>query len=269
MAKYHVSDDGNARVCRADDGKCPLGENSPHGEFTNQNDANRWAEESIAQQYSPLKVTTKAFADTPLKTYTFSWDGYEDEAGDEYEITADSYTSALYIAARRIMADYSEDGVYRREGWRRAIDDPDHEAWGYLTEFLEDRNEDVEDEAVEATADDLDDSDVSDLKWATRLLKPAEEEKAPEEPKSSKKLYRFDDGMGAEIEIVASNLEEALELGAKEYIGQEIDNNPNAEDDGWSLDTNSQGFQMLMADWRYNFNEDDAEDIDDDDEDDD
>ncbi len=30
MPKYHISSDGNPRVCRASDGNCPLGRNTPH-----------------------------------------------------------------------------------------------------------------------------------------------------------------------------------------------------------------------------------------------
>ena len=48
MNNYHVSDDGVARVCKADAGKCPVG--GTHGQFESQQHANKFAEEVNAKR---------------------------------------------------------------------------------------------------------------------------------------------------------------------------------------------------------------------------
>ena len=49
MPRFHISKDGNPRPCEASDG-CPLGETSPHGDFRDQAEARKWAEEVVANQ---------------------------------------------------------------------------------------------------------------------------------------------------------------------------------------------------------------------------
>jgi len=49
MAKFHISDDGEARSCAAKD-NCPLGENAPHGDFKTLAEAKVWAESVILSQ---------------------------------------------------------------------------------------------------------------------------------------------------------------------------------------------------------------------------
>ena len=53
MAKYHVSTDGNPRVCTASEGKCPLGGNENH--FTSKEAARAAFEESVATSESVSK----------------------------------------------------------------------------------------------------------------------------------------------------------------------------------------------------------------------
>jgi len=49
MPKFHISKDGNPRPCEATKG-CPLGEDAPHGDFTNETEARAWAEEVLERQ---------------------------------------------------------------------------------------------------------------------------------------------------------------------------------------------------------------------------
>ncbi len=55
MAKYHISTDGNPRVCTASDGKCPLGGNEDH--FTSKEAARAAFEESVEVLTSIPKKT--------------------------------------------------------------------------------------------------------------------------------------------------------------------------------------------------------------------
>lgn len=42
MAKYHIKKDGTPGVCRAQDGKCPLGSNDEH--FSTKEEAQNYAD---------------------------------------------------------------------------------------------------------------------------------------------------------------------------------------------------------------------------------
>ncbi len=70
MAKFHVSSDGNPRVCTASEGNCPLGGNENH--FTSKEAARAAFEESVVASESSTKKdrsresirTTDALGDT-------------------------------------------------------------------------------------------------------------------------------------------------------------------------------------------------------------
>lgn len=48
--KYHISSDGSPKRCTAKNG-CPLGADTPHGEFASAKDAQAWTEKALEQIY--------------------------------------------------------------------------------------------------------------------------------------------------------------------------------------------------------------------------
>lgn len=57
MTKYHINDDGDAKVCSARI-QCPLGNGSPHFEGS-LNQARKWASEIYEKQHIPLQKLSK------------------------------------------------------------------------------------------------------------------------------------------------------------------------------------------------------------------
>lgn len=54
MTKYHLSKDGNPRVCKAEK-SCPLGD-LPHVELSTMDDARSWADDELRKQYGTTTI---------------------------------------------------------------------------------------------------------------------------------------------------------------------------------------------------------------------
>lgn len=50
MARYHISKDGSPGVCSASKRECPIGEDTPHGEFESEKEARAWVEKVLENQ---------------------------------------------------------------------------------------------------------------------------------------------------------------------------------------------------------------------------
>ena len=58
MAKYHISSDGSPKPCHAQ-GACPLGGDTPHGEFSTPQEAQAWAEAALEARYGGPQAVSK------------------------------------------------------------------------------------------------------------------------------------------------------------------------------------------------------------------
>lgn len=58
MGQYHISASGEAAPCHATLKACPLGLETPHGEFANRQEAQAWAEKELEANYGCLPKPT-------------------------------------------------------------------------------------------------------------------------------------------------------------------------------------------------------------------
>lgn len=84
MVKFHISDDGNPRACKAQVGKCPIGEEAPH--FETKENARAYYEDSQGDVFVAPKRTTQQtrFESMPaVKGVSYEIDHYGEDVNDE------------------------------------------------------------------------------------------------------------------------------------------------------------------------------------------
>ncbi len=116
MPKYHVSSDGNPRVCKASEGNCPIGGDETH--YTNKEAARASFEESVAASESTSK---KAQSSESVRTVT-AW-GYVEWRNAGGQIHRDGDLPA--VEAKDGSKYWHQNGKLHRDGGLPAIEFPD------------------------------------------------------------------------------------------------------------------------------------------------
>ncbi len=116
MAKFHVSSDGNPRVCTASEGNCPLGGNEAH--YTSKEAARAAFEESVKV---PASTTKKNCFGEPVRMVN------QNNGNVEWRLSNGKFhrDGDLPAIERPNGAKYwYQNGVLHRDGGQPAIEEP-------------------------------------------------------------------------------------------------------------------------------------------------